>query len=214
MTSERRIRVVTVESTITVRTRSPTSAVSPPVDTICTPICRSSFSTCSVPSMIALTTDPGMTFLFRPSVLDNMMLSTTPTHKRSSKFITIASWATPFHTDKSPVRFQYIYAREALVPAPSACITMQWCGLQEMSSGTILQKAFGNKPWLMSLMALCTSAFPADTPLFSYLDATSRVFSSSLLRFMWRASPLGRKISRLVAGLFRDRSVLRSEPQA
>mmetsp|Transcript_6947 Transcript_6947/g.19748 ORF Transcript_6947/g.19748 Transcript_6947/m.19748 type:complete len:227 (-) Transcript_6947:111-791(-) len=164
ITSERKSRAVTVESTITVLTRSPTSAVSPPVDTMCTPKLRISFNTSSVPLIRAVTTSPGITRLFLPIVLDNIILSTTPTHNRSSVFITIASCATPFHTETSPVRFQYMYAREALVPAPSACMTMQCSGLPVRSSGTTLQNAFGYNPALMSLMALCTSSFPAETP--------------------------------------------------
>jgi small subunit ribosomal protein S1 len=36
------------------------------------------------------------------------MLSTAPMQSKSSVFITIASWAIPFQTSKSPVSFQYL----------------------------------------------------------------------------------------------------------
>ena len=57
-----------------------------------------------------------------------------------------ASWAIPFQTERSPVSFQYIYAKELFVPAPSACIMIQWSSLPVKKSGTILQNAFGKSP--------------------------------------------------------------------
>jgi len=41
-----------------------------------------------------------------PIVDDNSMFSVAPTHSKSSKFITNASWAIPFQTEISPVSFQ------------------------------------------------------------------------------------------------------------
>jgi len=107
ITSDRFMRQVTVESTIIVRTRSPTSAVSPPVENIETPISLNSANNSSVPLIIAAITSPGIKFLFLPIVDDNKILSDAPTQSRSSRFITIASCAIPFQTDKSPVSFQY-----------------------------------------------------------------------------------------------------------
>ena len=143
MTSERLILHVTVESTIIVRTRSPTSAVSPPVGYMPTPISRSSCSSSSVPFMIADITSPGISILLRPIVLETRILSTAPTQRRSSVFMTIASCAMPFHTLRSPVSFQYIYARDDFVPAPSACIILQYSGSPPKISGIILQNAMG-----------------------------------------------------------------------
>ena len=108
MTSLRFMRQVTVESTMMVRTRSPTSAVSPPVGQMPIPISRSSASSSSVPLMMALMTSPGMSILLRPMVELTRMLSTAPTQRRSSVFITMASCAMPFHTLRSPVSFQYM----------------------------------------------------------------------------------------------------------
>ena len=71
----------------------------------------------------------------------------------------------PFQTLKSPVSFQYIYAKADLVPAPSACITKQCSLLPVKLSGTILQNAFANKPLSMFFMAACTSSLPEETPL-------------------------------------------------
>ena len=45
-------------------------------------------------------------------------LSQTPTHARSSKFITIL-WAIPLKTDVSPVSLYHKYPKIDLVPAPS-----------------------------------------------------------------------------------------------
>ena len=141
MTSLRFIRHVTVESTIIVRTKSPTSAVSPPVGYIPMPISRNSASNSSVPLIIADMTSPGTSILLRPIVLETRMLSTAPTQSKSSVFMTMASWAIPFHTERSPVSFQYIYANEDFVPAPSACMMLQYAGSPPKISGMILQKA-------------------------------------------------------------------------
>src|SRR5690606_38990910 len=103
----------------------PTSAVSPPVECMVTPKDFNSEIKASVPFMIAEITSPGIRFLFLPMVEDNMILSVAPTHNKSSIFIINASCAMPFQTDKSPVSFQYIYAKEDFVPAPSACIIKQ-----------------------------------------------------------------------------------------
>ena len=108
MTSLLRMRQVTVESTMIVLTRSPTSAVSPPVGQIPIPISRISASRSSVPLMMAEMTSPGMSILLRPMVEETRMLSTAPTQSRSSVFMTMASWAMPFQTLRSPVSFQYI----------------------------------------------------------------------------------------------------------
>ena len=163
------MRQVTVESTMMVRTRSPTSAVSPPVAYTPTPILRRSSKSSSVPLMMAEITSPGTSILFLPMVLDTRMLSTAPTQSRSSVFITMASCATPFHTLKSPVSFQYIYASDDFVPAPSACMMLQYSGSPPRMSGIILQKACGYRPLSMFLMALCTSSFAALTPRIMYL---------------------------------------------
>ena len=106
ITSLRFMRQVTVLSTMMVRTRSPTSAVSPPVAYAPTPISRSSASNSSVPFIMALITLPGTRFLLRPMVELTRMLSTAPTQSRSSIFIMRASCAMPFHTERSPVSFQ------------------------------------------------------------------------------------------------------------
>ncbi len=108
ITSSRFNLAVTVESTIMVRTRSPTSAVSPPVECIVTPNFFSSEINSSVPLMMAAITSPGIKFLFLPIVEDNRMLSVAPIHSKSSMFIINASWAIPFQTEISPVSFQYI----------------------------------------------------------------------------------------------------------
>ncbi len=55
---------------------------------------------------------------------ESRMPSVAPTHRRSSMFIIMASWAMPFHTLRSPVRRQYIYASALFVPAPSACMML------------------------------------------------------------------------------------------
>ena len=125
ITSLRSIRAITVESTIIVRTKSPTSAVSPPVEWMFIPKVFNSAISSSVPLIMAEITSCGMRFLLRPMVEESIMWPTAPTHIRSSIFIISASWAIPFHTLRSPVAFQYIYAKADLVPAPSACITKQ-----------------------------------------------------------------------------------------
>ncbi|CAI8159463.1 MAG: Uncharacterised protein [Polaribacter sp. SA4-10] len=125
ITSERFSLAVTVESTIIVRTKSPTSAVSPPVEWIVIPKPLKSFINSSVPFIITDNTSPGILLLLRPIVEDNMILSVAPTHNKSSIFIIKASCAIPFHTEISPVSFQYMYAKEDFVPAPSACIIKQ-----------------------------------------------------------------------------------------
>ena len=61
----------------------------------------------SVPWMMALMTSPVIKCLLRPMVLDSIW-PVAPTHNRSSKFMTNASCAMPFQTDKSPVSFQYM----------------------------------------------------------------------------------------------------------
>ena len=71
--------------------------------------------------------------LIKIKIVDEIIkLSTAPTQIKSSKFITKESCAIPFQTERSPVSFQYIYARELLVPAPSACITIQCSSDPEM----------------------------------------------------------------------------------
>ena len=97
------------------------------------------------------------------------MLSTAPTQSRSSVFMIRASCAMPFHTPRSPVSFQYIYANDDFVPAPSACMMLQYSGSPPKMSGMILQKAWGNRPLSMFFMALCTSSFAAETPRIMYL---------------------------------------------
>mmetsp|Transcript_1915 Transcript_1915/g.4337 ORF Transcript_1915/g.4337 Transcript_1915/m.4337 type:complete len:358 (-) Transcript_1915:34-1107(-) len=164
MTSERFMRDVTVESTMTVRTRSPTSAVSPPVLMIPTPYSRMVASTSSVPLISAFSTSPGMSALLRPMVEDSRMLSTQPMHSRSSVFMITASCAMPRHTLRSPVSFQYMYARDDLVPAPSACMHAQYSGSPVSTSGTTLQNALGKSPLSTLAIAACTSSLSAETP--------------------------------------------------
>ena len=62
----------------------------------------------SVPFIIAEMISPGISSLFRPIVEETRMLSVAPTQSKSSIFMIRASWAIPFHTDKSPVSFQYM----------------------------------------------------------------------------------------------------------
>src|SRR5690606_22954986 len=94
-----------------------------------------------------------------------------PTHNKSSKFMMMASCAIPFHTEISPVSFQYTYAKEDFVPAPSACMILHHCSSPPSISGMILQKACGYKPLSIFFIALCTSSFPADTPLWLYFKS-------------------------------------------
>ena len=108
ITSSLFILVVTVESTITVLTKSPTSAVSPPVKVKFIPIVFNSSINSFVPLIIAVKTSEGINLLLRPIVEDTNMFPTAPTHNKSSRFMTSASCAIPFQTDKSPVLFQYI----------------------------------------------------------------------------------------------------------
>ena len=143
------------------------SAVSPPVLMMPTPASRRVCSTCSVPAISALSTSPGMTFLFRPIVEESRMLSTQPMHRRSSMFMMTESCAIPRHTLRSPVSFQYIYARLLLVPAPSACMHVHHSGSPAMS-GTTLQKARGKRPLSTLAIAVCTSSLAALTPRAMY----------------------------------------------
>ena len=108
--------------------------------------CLSSSTNSLVPLIIAEITSPGILFLFLPMVDDSIIFSVAPTQIKSSIFMIRASWAIPFQTERSPVSFQYIYAKELFVPAPSACITIQWSPLPVKKSGTILQNAFGKSP--------------------------------------------------------------------
>ena len=108
ITSVRFILAVTVESTMIVFTKSPTSAVSPPVECMVTPNFFNSSINSSVPFIIADNTSPGILLLFLPMVDDSIILSVAPTQSKSSIFMINASWAIPFQTDKSPVSFQYI----------------------------------------------------------------------------------------------------------
>jgi hypothetical protein len=59
------------------------------------------------------------------------------------------------------------------VPAPSACMTMQWEGLWVSRSGMILQKAEGKRPRSREEIASCTSCLVAETPRDKYLSADS-----------------------------------------
>ena len=102
------MRAVTVLSTMMVRTRSPTSAVSPPVSTMSTPMSRIVWQNSSVPPMTAEMTSPGTSCLLRPMVEESSMWSTAPMQSRSSVFITMASMAMPFQTERSPVSRQYM----------------------------------------------------------------------------------------------------------
>ncbi|MNY14623.1 hypothetical protein D3C86_1478080 [compost metagenome] len=79
----------------------------------------------SVPLIMAEITSAGIKFLFLPIVEESKILSVAPTHNKSSIFMIKASWAIPFQTEISPVSFQYIYAKDDFVPAPSACIIKQ-----------------------------------------------------------------------------------------
>ena len=91
ITSDLFILPTTVESTIIVLTKSPTSAVSPPVEKILTPNFLYSSSNSSVPLIISDRTLPLILDLLRPIVDDNIILSSRPTHSKSSKFIISAS---------------------------------------------------------------------------------------------------------------------------
>ena len=133
-----------------------------------------------MPLIIAEITSPEIKFLFLPIVEESIMLSVAPTQIKSSIFMIKASCAIPFQTETSPVSFQYIYAKEDLVPAPSACITKQWSSLPVKWSGTILQNAFGKRPLSIFLIALCTSSFEAETPRWAYLLLASDDIKSVL----------------------------------
>ena len=167
ITSFRGMRAVTVLSTTTVRTRSPRSAVSPPVLMMPTPESRSVCSTSSVPPMSAASTSAGIFDLLRPMVEESRMSSTHPMQSRSSVFIITESCAMPRHTLRSPVSFQYMYARLLFVPAPSACMHVHHSGSPAMS-GTTLQNAFGYSPLSTLAIAACTSSLAADTPRAMY----------------------------------------------
>jgi len=52
-----------------------------------------------------------------------------------------------------PVSLQYMYARLDLVPAPSACMQVQYSGSPPRVSGTTLQNAWGNSPLSTLAMA-------------------------------------------------------------
>ena len=80
-------RDTTVESTIIVFTKSPTSAVSPPEDFILIPKEFNFEITSSLPSIIAFNTSPVISFLFLPIVEETIILSTAPTQIKSSIFI-------------------------------------------------------------------------------------------------------------------------------
>ena len=128
ITSSLFILAHTVESTTTVLTKSPRSAVSPPVLVIPTPHSRIVFNTSSVPSIRFVKTSPVINPLFLPMVDDNNISSAHPMHNKSSVFITTESCAMPLHTFKSPVSFQYAYASDDFVPAPSAWTHVQYSG--------------------------------------------------------------------------------------
>ena len=100
-------RQTTVESTMIVLTKSPTSAVSPPEDLILIPNEFNLEITNSFPSMIVFITSPGINFLFLPIVEETTILSIPPTQIKSSMFIISESCDIPFQTSKSPVSFQY-----------------------------------------------------------------------------------------------------------
>jgi hypothetical protein len=71
-------------------------------------------------------TSLGMRPLLRPMVLDRRMFSVTPAQSKSSRFMTSASWAMPFQTLKSPVFFQYMYAKDDLVPRMTQSCSQQY----------------------------------------------------------------------------------------
>ena len=148
------MRAITVVFTVMVLTKSPTSAVSPPVLYISTPLLRSIESTSSPPLMISAKTSPEILFLFL-SIDDDIKIGpVAPTQSRSSVFMMMESWAMPFQTDKSPVSFQYKYAKDVFVPAPSACMMLQYSSSPPKMSGEILQKALGKRPLSSFSMAL------------------------------------------------------------
>ncbi len=72
------------------------------------PISRIVWQNSSVPLMMAEMTSPGTSCLLRPIVDESRIWSSAPTHSRSSVFITMASTAMPFHTERSPVSRQYM----------------------------------------------------------------------------------------------------------
>ena len=91
MISERFPWATSVESTMIVLTKSPTSAVSPPVAWISMPCSRMLWQNISDPSIKEEITSPGIRFLFLPMVLDNKNGPVNPAHSKSSVFITMAS---------------------------------------------------------------------------------------------------------------------------
>src|SRR5690625_6409118 len=98
---------------------------------------------------------------------ETTILSSAPTQAISSIFITRASCAIPLQTEASPVSLYHRYARLVLVPAVSACLLLQYGSSPSIKSGKILQNAFGYNPLSRFSLALCSSFFYADQPLFS-----------------------------------------------
>ena len=162
------MRQVTVESTIIVRTKSPTSAVSPPVAYTPTPISRSSASNSSVPF-----DDSGDYFAgnqqfiasdswrnedivysaYTKKVVDihnQCVLCNTFPHRQIACFF-------PVHISKGRFGSGAVGVHDvAIFRVPTSI------------SGIILQNAFGKIPLSMFLMALCTSSFDALTPRIMY----------------------------------------------
>ena len=117
--------------------------------------------------------------MLRPIVDDSRMLSTHPMHRRSSVFMMTASCAIPLHTLRSPVSFQYMYASEDFVPAPSACMHAQYSSSPVRRSGTTLQNAFGKSPLSTFAIAAWTSSLSAETPRAMYRPFGSVVAASA-----------------------------------
>ena len=107
-------------------------------------------------------------------VLDTKIGPVHPTHNKRPHSEGILSNAS-LHRNVS-CSFQYMYAREDLVPAPSACITTQCSSLPVKWSGTILQNALGKA---LNAFDGGMHSLPADTPRAAYL-ASLTVYSPGL----------------------------------
>ena len=129
----------------------------------------------------------------RPMVEERRMLSTQPMQRRSSVFMMTASCAIPRQTERSPVSFQYMYASEDLVPAPSACMHVQYSSSPVRRSGTTLQKALGKRPLSTLAMAAWTSSLDAETPRAMYRSFAAGASSAGAAEAATMSGALSRR---------------------
>ena len=112
-------------------------------------------------------TSPGINCLLRPIVEESRIFSMAPTqinHPGSSRW----HLGNAFPYRQSPVFFSnHIYANADFVPAPSACITLQKSGSScPEYRGRFLQKALGNNPLSIFLMALAHPLWMQKLPAY------------------------------------------------